>query len=73
MTITTPKPDLPCGCRRCGCVCERHSPTREPWPCAAHAAGAVIRAALAEGAAMTALALFVGMLAVWAAILSQAS
>src|ERR1017187_755938 len=67
---------LPCGCRSCGCLCDLHV---RPWPashgepyhrlCAIHACDAVLRTIAHEASALVSLSLFVGMIAVWAAVL----
>ncbi len=62
--------DLPCGCRRCGCLCEAHSVTDGDRLCARHLALALARAAARELLAIVALSLFVGCVAVWAIILA---
>lgn len=62
--------DLPCGCRRCGCLCAAHSPDRTERLCARHGGFAVARFVVGEVATLAALALFLGMIGVWAAILS---
>lgn len=54
---------LPCGCRTCGCLCAEHAgDDRNPSPCWRHRpAGLVLE--------IVALSLFLGMIAVWAAII----
>ncbi len=61
---------LPCGCKLCGCVCTAHSPDRIERPCARHGVFIVTRFVAGEVATLAALALFFGMIGVWAAILS---
>jgi hypothetical protein len=58
---------LPCGCRLCGCSCPDHSPTRQECACPSH----IVRFLAEEAAALVSLALFTGMIAVWAAIFSS--
>src|ERR1019366_6395088 len=70
---------LPCGCRLCGCCCVVHCRPEMvdsgPVPsglgrlCAVHACEAVLGTIAREASALISLALFVGMIAVWAAVL----
>lgn len=57
--------ELPCGCKSCGCLCERHSGTQEAEICARHRRVAVVRFLLGEAGAIVALGLFVASAAVW--------
>ena len=72
---------LPCGCRLCGCLCEQHA---HPFSavdvgvdlgrvrlCLSHRTQAVLLAVLHEAGTLVSLALFGGMIAVWAAILGH--
>lgn len=62
---------LPCGCGRCGCLCEEHSPNGSEQPCNRHITVIVTRWIAGEIAALTALCLLVASAAVWAQIFSQ--
>lgn len=66
------KPDsLPCGCRRCGCVCHAHSGTGREEPCNQHATWIVTRFVAGEVATLIVLALFIGMISIWGAIFAR--
>lgn len=67
---------IPCGCKLCGCQCEVHSRAArancdDPLAslCPVHACDAVLRAIAHEAGALVSLALFCGMIAVWAVVL----
>jgi hypothetical protein len=67
---------VPCGCRLCGCVCEAHAavspvPLNGPLSrlCAIHACDAILRTIAHEASTLVSLALFVGMVAVWALVI----
>lgn len=57
---------LPCGCRRCGCMCDQHSPSRQTERCLACALASLAE----EAGALIALALFLACLTTWCAILA---
>lgn len=65
------EPDsLPCGCRRCGCLCEDHSPSGCASPCPRHGLPIVARWIAAEVAALCALSLLIASAAVWCSVLT---
>lgn len=66
--MQSPKPsrDLICGCAPCGCTCADHSYNHQPQACAGH----VMRAISEEAVRLVVVSLFVGVIAIWAAILS---
>lgn len=59
---------IPCGCRHCGCLCEAHAAPAMPRRCMVHA---VLVAMAHEAGTLVSLALFGGMIAVWAAVLGH--
>lgn len=60
---------LPCGCAPCGCVCPAHSLSGREDPCPEHAElPAIVRWAVLELGAITALGLFVCCAVVWIGI-----
>lgn len=61
---------VPCGCACCGCGCAEHSPDYIERPCDRHAISTVTRFVAGEIATLIVLALFLGMIAVWAAVLA---
>lgn len=69
MHFDDPK-SLPCGCKRCGCLCEEHSLSGLDEPCARHGVPIVARWIAGEVAALAALALLVSCIAVWSAVLA---
>ena len=62
--------EIACGCRLCGCVCAEHTAEGIERLCAAHANKAVFRFVIDEARRLVVLALFVGVLAIGAAVLS---
>lgn len=56
-------PDVPCGCRPCGCLCPEHSGTGRADPCDVHAFLAVLAWVAREGAVLASLGLFLAFLA----------
>lgn len=65
------QPDLPCGCSRCGCLCEQHSPDGKPWPCIAHNFTRVLRRGFGEAAELVSLGLFLACVAVGFAVFAK--
>lgn len=66
MQIQRPSRKLICGCAPCGCTCADHSYNHQPQACARH----VISAVSEEALRLVVISLFVGAIAIWAAILS---
>lgn len=64
-----PRP-LPCGCARCGCVCESHSASGVAELCARHGLPVVARWIAGEVLALVAIGLLIASIAVWGAISS---
>lgn len=54
---------LPCGCARCGCLCEEHDPERLGWRCFRHGR---LMSVLHGAAEFFALALVIAAIAAWA-------
>lgn len=61
---------LICGCRRCGCLCEDHSPNGTEQPCARHGGLIVARWIAGEIATLACLVLLIGTASVWVAIIN---
>lgn len=61
---------LRCGCRICGCICAEHSDDGVERLCAPHVDRAVFRFVIDEGHRLVVMALFVGIVAIAAAVLS---
>lgn len=60
---------LICGCKLCGCVCEEHAHDHRAHHCLHHSKSNIVAWILSDAAALVSLALFLGTIAVWAAIL----
>ena len=60
---------LICGCKRCGCLCCEHSTDGTEQPCARHSGLIVARWIAGEIMTLTALALLIGSITVWSAII----
>lgn len=63
--------ELTCGCRTCGCVCAKHSGDRIPRPCGLHTAGTMARFIAEEAAALVAISLLIGCVAVWCTVFAM--
>lgn len=60
---------LICGCGHCGCACSNHAASGQEEPCAQHRPVKVPRFIIGEPRAVVALALFAGIIGIWAKIL----
>jgi hypothetical protein len=69
MLILSPIRNVPCGCRLCGCLCAEHSPDHVDRLCDRHAVYTVTRFVAGEVAVLVTLALFLGMISIWARVL----
>ncbi|HEY6030481.1 MAG TPA: hypothetical protein VIU44_07960 [Gaiellaceae bacterium] len=64
-------PDVPCGCKACGCLCPEHSPSGLDDLCPRHGLPVVARWIAGEALALVSILLLIACAAVWTDVLTR--